>query len=129
MMLLIKRILFSQTQQSVNLFNREFFANMKSTAVFINISRRSAVLEDDFVYTLDNNVIRGAVLDVNQREPLEKENKLYDVSQDKLLLTNHSGDLTSQYVEECYVVLLDNIKSYITKDKQLVSIVDKEQGY
>lgn len=80
MMLLIKRILFSQTQQSVNLFNREFFANMKSTAVFINISRRSAVLEDDFAYTLDNNVIRGAVLDVNQREPqaLEKENKLYE---------------------------------------------------
>lgn len=118
-----------QTKMSVNVFNGEFFKKMKRSAVFINIGRGSAVVEDDLVDALNGGVIRGAVIDVTQKEPLEKESKLYDVSAEKLLITNHSGDVTSQYVEQCYEVLLDNIKSYIMNNKKLVTVVNKEQGY
>lgn len=118
-----------QTAQSVNLFDKKFFAKMKKTGIFINIGRGSAVVEDDLVEALTNGTIKGAVLDVTQKEPLDKTSKLYDVPKEKLLITNHSGDVTSSYVEQSYAVLLKNLKSYLMNNKKLETIVNKELGY
>ena len=118
-----------QTKQSVNLFDKTFFSKMKKNAVFINIGRGSAVVEDDLVEALNSNTIRGAVLDVTQKEPLEKTSKLYDIPKEKLLITNHSGDVTDSYVDQSYAVLLKNLKSYLTQGKKLETIVNKELGY
>ena len=41
---------------------------MKKDAVFINIGRGSAVIEQDLIEALNNDVIRGAVLDVCQHD-------------------------------------------------------------
>ena len=78
------------TPETVNIFDKNFFAKMNKGAVFINIGRGTAVVEDDIIFALDNNIIKGAVLDVTQKEPLEKESKLYNISPTKLLITNHS---------------------------------------
>ena len=48
---------------------------------------------------------------------------------EKLLITNHSGDVTDSYVDQSYAVLLKNLKSYLTQDKKLETIVNKELGY
>ncbi|MCQ2819530.1 MAG: D-2-hydroxyacid dehydrogenase [archaeon] len=117
-----------QTKESVNYFDKKFFESMKKTAVFINIGRGSAVVEDDLIEALNNGTIRAAMLDVTQREPMPKDDKLYLVDKTKLLITTHSGDLTTDYVPQCYKVLYDNIKSYI-KDGSLKTIVRKELGY
>ena len=45
---------------------------MNKNAVFINIGRGTAVVEKDISDALNNNTIRGALLDVTQKEPLEK---------------------------------------------------------
>ena len=117
-----------QTQQSNNLFDKKFFEMMKKDAVFINIGRGTAVVEEDLINALNNNVIRGAVLDVCQHEPLDSTDKLYDVSKDKLFITNHSGDFTTSYIEQSYEPLLANIKEFILNGK-LVTVVKKDLGY
>jgi len=117
-----------ETKESRGLFNKKFFESMKKDAVFINIGRGSAVVEQDLIDALNNNVIRGAVLDVCQHEPLDKNDNLYDVPKSKLFITNHSGDFTTDYIDQAYELLIQNIKSYI-KDGKLATVVRKELGY
>ena len=117
-----------ETKESRGFFNKKFFESMKKDAVFINIGRGSAVIEEDLIEALNNNIIRGAVLDVCQHEPLDKDDKLYSVSKDKLLITNHSGDFTTDYIDQAYELLLQNIKSFI-KTGKLSTIVRKQLGY
>ena len=117
-----------ETNESRGLFNKKFFESMKKDAVFINIGRGSAVIEEDLIEALNNGVIRGAVLDVCQHEPLDKDDKLYNVPKDKLLITNHSGDFTTDYIDQAYELLIQNIKSFI-KTGKLATIVRKQLGY
>ena len=117
-----------ETKESRGLFDKKFFESMKKDAVFINIGRGSAVIEQDLIEALNNNVIRGAVLDVCQHEPLDKNDKLYDVPKNKLFITNHSGDFTTDYIDQAYELLIQNIKCYI-KDGKLATIVRKKLGY
>lgn len=117
-----------ETSESRGLFDKKFFESMKKDAVFINIGRGSAVVEKDLIEALNNEVIRGAVLDVCQHEPLDKDDKLYEVSKNKLLITNHCGDFTTDYIDQAYELLIQNIRSYITEGK-LSTIVRKKLGY
>ena len=70
-----------------NIFDKNFFRKMNKNAVFINVGRGNAVNEDDIVEALENDIIRGAVLDVTKLEPLNKDSQLYNISPKKLLLT------------------------------------------
>ena len=117
-----------ETNESRGLFDKKFFESMKKDAVFINIGRGSAVIEQDLIDALNNNTIRGAVLDVCQHEPLDKDDKLYEVSKDKLFITNHCGDFTTDYIDQAYELLIQNIKAFI-KDGNLETIVKKDLGY
>jgi glyoxylate reductase len=51
------------------LFNRETFAKMKRTAVFVNTARGPIVVEKDLIEALNNGVIFAAGLDVTDPEP------------------------------------------------------------
>ena len=117
-----------ETKESRGLFDKKFFESMKKDAVFINIGRGSAVVEQDLIEALNKDVIRGAVLDVCQHEPLDKDDKLYEVSKNKLFITNHCGDFTTDYIDQAYELLIQNIKSYI-KEGKLETIVRKKLGY
>ena len=117
-----------ETKESRGLFDKKFFESMKKDAVFINIGRGSAVIEQDLIEALNKDLIRGAVLDVCQHEPLDNNDKLYEVSKNKLLITNHCGDFTTDYIDQAYELLIQNIKSYI-KDGKLATIVRKKLGY
>ena len=44
---------------------------------FINIGRGNIISEADILYALDNNFVRGAVLDVFDVEPLPKDSPLW----------------------------------------------------
>ena len=117
-----------ETNESRGLFNKKFFESMKKDAVFINIGRGSAVIEEDLIEALNNNIIRGAVLDVCQHEPLDKDDKLYTVPKEKLFITNHSGDFTTDYIDQAYELLKQNIRCFI-KTGKLATIVRKQLGY
>lgn len=67
--------------------------------VFVNIGRGSIIPEADLIKALENKWLRGAILDVFQKEPLPTDSPLYDMDQ-----VNHKK-LTIQ------VTVIENISS------------------
>ena len=115
-------------QETNNIFDINFFKKMNKDAVFINVGRGNAVVEEDIIYALENNIIRGAALDVTKNEPLNKDSNLYNISPSKLLLTNHSFCLVPENSKNGFDCFVNNLKSYLSKGKP-INIVDKQHQY
>ena len=101
---------------------------MNKDAVFINVGRGNAVNEDDIIEALEKGVIRGAVLDVTKKEPLNKDSKLYDISPSKLLLSNHSLCHVPEGSKNGFECFANNLKNYLKTGKP-INIVDKIREY
>lgn len=109
-----------------NIFNKDFFSKMNKDAIFINVGRGSSVNEDDIADALEKKIIRGAVLDVCKTEPLDKNSKLYRISPNNLLITNHSLCRTIECTDNFFVCFMDNFKSLL-KTGKLMTFVDKKK--
>ena len=116
------------TNETTNIFDKNFFKKMKKDAVFMNFGRGDAVVEEDIVEALENNIIRGALLDVTPSEPLNKDSKLYNISPEKLLLTSHSLAFTDDIVDTGFEFFYNNLESYLKTGKP-ITIVDKKRKY
>jgi glyoxylate reductase len=64
------------TQETKGKFNREVFARMKTSAIFINAARGAIHQEDDLLEALEKGVIWGAGLDVTHPEPMRPDHPL-----------------------------------------------------
>ena len=111
-----------------NMFDKNFFKKMNKNSVFINVGRGNAVNEDDIVEALENNTIRGAVLDVTKNEPLNKDSKLYTISPNKLLITNHCFCHVPEGSKNGLECFLNNLRSFLETGKP-INIVDKNRQY
>ena len=111
-----------------NIFDKNFFNKMNKEAVFINVGRGNAVVEEDIIDALENNIIRGAALDVTKLEPLNKDSKLYNISPNKLLLTNHSFCHVPENSKNGFECFINNLKNYLKTGKPN-NIVDKQRQY
>jgi len=65
-------ITLPHTPESFHLFDYGSFQAMKRSAVLINVGRGSVVLESALVQALEEKLIRGAVLDVFEKNPCPK---------------------------------------------------------
>ena len=117
-----------ETKETIKIYNKDFFKKMNKNAVFMNFGRGNAVVEDDIVEALENNIIRGALLDVTPNEPLNKDSKLFNISPDKLLITDHSLAFTDDIVDTGFEFFYKNLENYIKTGKPL-TIVDKKRQY
>ena len=113
-----------ETKETINIFDIKFFKKMKKNSDFINVGRGNAVVENDIVEALENNIIRGALLDVTPLEPLKKESKLYNISPEKLLITNHSLSINHDTIEKGFEFFYKNLKT-----GKPLTIVDKVRQY
>lgn len=78
------------TEQTEGLMNREAFAKMKSSAIFLNVGRGAIVVEQDIADALETNQIAAAGLDVLCIEPMSPDNPLLAFKDSKrLLITPH----------------------------------------
>ena len=117
-----------ETKETINIFDKNFFKKMNKNAVFINVGRGNAVVEDDIVDALENNIIRGALLDVTPVEPLSKDSKLYNISPDKLLITNQSLCINDGRVDDGFNFFYKNLEIY-AKTGMPLTLVDKKRQY
>ena len=76
------------TQETDHLFDMERFTYMKDGSVFVNISRGKIVDTDALINALQCKLM-GAVLDVFEEEPLDKEPPLWDM--ENVVLTPHNS--------------------------------------
>ena len=73
-----------------NLFDKNAFAQMKESAIFINVGRGPIVVEQDLVDALNEGQIAAAGLDVLSVEPMSESNPLRSIKDsNKLIITPH----------------------------------------
>lgn len=70
-------ILCNLTPETFHLMNAERFAQMKSTAILINVARGPIVDEAALYEALSTKRIRGAATDVFEKEPPDPDNPLF----------------------------------------------------
>ena len=101
------------------LINKKVFENLGSNGVLINVARGSVVDQDELIYSLKNNVILAAGLDVYVNEPnIPKE--LIDLKNTVLL--PHVASATVETRNSMGQLVFDNIKNYF-EGKPLISPV------
>jgi phosphoglycerate dehydrogenase-like enzyme len=114
------------TDATKNLFGREQFAAMKSTAYFINVSRGGVVQEDQLISALQNHTIAGAGLDVFVEEPLPETSLFWDLP--NVLVTPHLSAISPVYLDRALQLFAKNLDNYIN-GKPLYTLIDKVRGY
>jgi D-3-phosphoglycerate dehydrogenase len=83
---------------------------MKNTAWIVNTSRGGIINEQDLVYALKNDLIRGAAMDVFEHEPLAFGSELTKLS--NVVLTPHAASITDEAFRQMMDCCVDNILSY-----------------
>ena len=95
------------TAQTEGLIGAEQFALMRPESIFINISRGKVVDEAALINALQQGQIRGAGLDVFEREPLELTSSLLQL--DNVVATPHIGSATLETREAMARCAVENL--------------------
>uniref|UniRef100_A0A146LKS7 Glyoxylate reductase/hydroxypyruvate reductase n=1 Tax=Lygus hesperus TaxID=30085 RepID=A0A146LKS7_LYGHE len=100
------------TDQTRGLFNKEKFAMMKPTAIFVNSSRGGVVDQEALQEALLTGKIRGAGLDVMTPEPLPKDHPLLSIK--NCVIVPHLGSTTIETRVQMGVTTSKNIIAALT---------------
>lgn len=102
------------TKELINLTNLK---KMKKSAILLNLGRGPIIKEDDLAYALKNDIIKAAGLDVLVKEPMTKDNPLYEIKDSrKLLITPHIAWGSIEARNRLVVEVAKNIEGYLNKE-------------
>lgn len=93
-----------------HMINRETLAMMKPTAYLVNTARGALVDEKALIEALQNNIIAGAGLDVQEVEPLDDASPLYTM--DNVIITPHMGWRGLETRQRLVSLIQDNIGAF-----------------
>ncbi|GGJ90290.1 D-2-hydroxyacid dehydrogenase [Pseudomonas matsuisoli] len=116
--------LLPDTSRTRDVYNAAFFQEMKPSALFINVGRGGAVVENDLVAALEQGHLAGAVLDVFRQEPLPHDHPFW--SAPNLVITGHVAGPT--LVPLMSGLFKDNVRRLQTGE-DLRGQVDFNRGY
>ena len=102
------------TKETQGLINYETLKKMKKSAYLINTARGDIVVESDLVKALKDDVIKGAGLDVYQKEPEVNEELL---KLKNVFLLPHLGSATEETREAMGMRVLNNIQAFFNGDE------------
>ncbi|MCD8308945.1 MAG: D-2-hydroxyacid dehydrogenase [Clostridia bacterium] len=103
-------------EETAGLVNAKTLSLMKRSAVIINTARGGLIDENDLAYALNNGVIRGALLDVLTKEPMQKDNPLYGAKNCRM--TPHIAWGPKETRERLVKIVEDNIRHYLNGTPQ-----------
>lgn len=108
------------TPETKHFFNYEQFCKMKSTAFFLNLSRGGVVDEEELVRALRDKQIRGAGLDVREKEPPGKSplDKL-----ENIILTPHIAAFTEEAQERVAAAVCRDVR-FVLEGKEAQNYVN-----
>lgn len=93
--------------ETAGIINKEALAQMKSTAILINVSRGPLVNDADLLDALEHNRILAAGLDTHNKEPLGADSPFCKL--DNVVLTDHTAYSTMEGVEELKTKAAQNV--------------------
>jgi phosphoglycerate dehydrogenase-like enzyme len=100
-----------ETADTIDLFDAKFFAAMRPGALFVNVGRGSAVVEEALVEALASGRLAGAAIDVVRDEPLTAESPLWDVP--NLWISPHSATSPERFWSNLHELLRENVAHYL----------------
>ncbi|MBC8080139.1 MAG: D-2-hydroxyacid dehydrogenase [Gorillibacterium sp.] len=117
------------TNETKHLFDASRFAQMKSSAFFINVGRGATVKTEDLMAALSSGTIAGAGLDVFEQEPLASDHPLWSLP--NVILTPHiAGGSTERNRERLVQLFVTNLKLYLCGDSMSMhNLVDYRIQY
>jgi phosphoglycerate dehydrogenase-like enzyme len=114
------------TPQTTGIFNREFFAGMKTGAYFISVGRGRSTITADLTDALSTGRLAGAGLDVVDPEPLPADSPLWHAP--NVIITPHVSADTAVSAGQRNQVLIENLRRY-NAGEPMISVVDIDRGY
>lgn len=96
------------TETTRSLVDDQAFRTLPSDAAIVNVARGPVVETDALVTALRENLIRGAVLDVTDPEPLPDDHPLWGM--DEVLVTPHVAGHTPAYWRRIANILARNLE-------------------
>ena len=103
------------TAETQGLIGAEQFALMRTDSIFINISRGKVVDEAALIHALQQGQIRGAGLDVFEREPLDPASPLLTL--DNVVATPHIGSATFETREAMARCAVENLLAALAGER------------
>ena len=95
---------------SKEMFDRNAFAKMKPTALFVNTARGGVVSERDLYFALQNNLIGAAALDTLCVEPMEEDCILMNAK--NCIITPHIAWAPVETRQRLIDIVVNNIRNF-----------------
>jgi len=106
-------------EKTKNLIDYKCLQAMKKSALLLNLGRGGIVNEFDLAKALDEDLIKGAALDVLETEPIKPDNPLLDLKKkDKLFITPHIAWASVQARKRLINELKLNIKAFLNNERR-----------
>lgn len=97
-----------------DLMDREAFAKMKKTAIFLNLGRGPIVVEQDLYEALETGEIAAAGLDVLCEEPMSETNTLAKIKDSKkLIITPHIAWASVEARNRLMQIIVEQIREFL----------------
>lgn len=105
-----------------HLMNADAFEKMKTTAILINVARGAVVDNDALFWALKKGQIRGAGLDVFEKEPMRPDDSLLSLKDSGVLqMTPHMAWASTEARTRCVTETCENIEAFLNgKERNVV---------
>jgi len=110
--------------ETIDMFNSETLGLMKSDAFLVNTARGGIVNEDALFEALSTGKLRGAGLDVLDKEPPDPANKLFTL--ENVIFSPHMAGVTKEASDRMAVTAIENILSVFDGRPNASNVVNKE---
>lgn len=95
------------TKETEYFVDKVKLSEMKKSSILVNIARGKIINEKDLIDALKTNRIGGAVLDVFEEEPLNKDSVLWDI--DNVIITPHNSFVGNGNKQRLKDLIIKNI--------------------
>ena len=113
-----------KSPETVDLFNTETIGLMKPDAFLVNTARGGIINEEALYQALTSGKLRGAGLDVLDREPPDPENKLFAL--ENVIFSPHMAGVTKEASDRMATTAVENILSVFDGRVNAANVVNKE---
>ena len=113
-----------KSPETLNMFNAETLALMKPDAFLVNTARGGIINEEALYKALTSGKLRGAGLDVLDKEPPDPTNKLFGL--DNVIFSPHMAGVTKEASDRMAVTAIENILSVFDGKVNAAHVVNKE---
>jgi D-3-phosphoglycerate dehydrogenase len=108
-----------RTAETKGLLGAKAFASMKKGVYIINCARGGIVVEKDLLAALENGTVKGAGIDVYDKEPPEDWSL---ASHPRVIATPHIGASTGEAQVNVSVMIARQIGAYLTKGEVINAV-------